>query len=411
MKEITIHGGYPLCGEIELSGSKNAALPIIFATLVMNGVSVISRVPDISDVKVAIEIIEKLGASVERAADTLKINTRELHYRKIPSELTSKIRASSYLIGACLARFGIFHLTDFGGCNFCNRPIDMHLFAAGCLGADIEEDCVCAKSLVGAHINFEKPSVGATINALIMASSAKGQTVLKNFAREPHVKNLISFLRSAGTEIEDDGQCLIVTPNPLSGGKIEIIPDMIEAGTFLLMAPMTGGRITVKEADKLELDSFLSVLSDSGVTVSRFNTEISVYGAPTKPFSVTTAPHPGYPTDLQPQIAPLMAKYFGGHIYERVWQNRFSYLEPLSKFGIKSQSEASNTYIYPSSITNAESYSSDLRGGAAAVLCALSAKGESKIKSAEIIFRGYSDFLKKLRDLGAKVDFQNKGDT
>ncbi len=411
MNEILVSGARPISGKFEPGGSKNAALPIIFAALSICGVSVISRVPDIGDVRVATEIIKRFGADVKRQDNVLYIDASNLHYEKIPRELTSKIRASSYLIGACLARFGMFHLDDFGGCNFCNRPIDMHLSAAAALGADITDDFISVKSLCGSQISFTKPSVGATINALIMAASAKGSTVISGAAREPHVKNLIDFLSSAGAVIEDDGKRLIIKPQPLHGGTISVIPDMIEAGTFLLMAPLTGGVITVGEADNLELESFLSVLSESGVSVSKRNFDITVSGEPKKAFSLITAPHPGFPTDLQPQTAALMAKFFGGDIYEGVWQNRFSYLSVLKAFGVESNSCGSRALVYPSHIRCADAVCPDLRGGAAALLCALSAEGKSKIKNADIIFRGYSELIPKLEKLGAEINILNSEDT
>ncbi len=407
MKEILVKGAEPISGFFEPGGSKNAALPIIFAAVAMRGVSVISRVPDILDVRVAIEIIRRFGAYAEMQNGVLKIDATDLHYEKIPRELTCKIRASSYLIGACLARFGRFHLDDFGGCNFCNRPIDMHLQAAAVLGAEITDNFIYAEKLTGRIIAFEKPSVGATINALIMASCAKGDTLISGAAREPHVKNLIRFLCSAGADIEDNGEALLVRGRPLFGGFVSVIPDMIEAGTFLLMAPMTGGKITVGEAEELELESFLSVLSDADIYVSKNGDKVTVCGEPKRAITLKTGPHPGFPTDLQPQMAPLMAKYFGGNIYEYVWQNRFSYLKALDAFGVRSESCGSCAYIYPSMIKRGVAVCPDLRGGAAALLCALSAEGKSKIKDADIIFRGYSELIPKLKKLGANVNISD----
>ena len=335
MSIIKVFGGRSLCGEIEPSGSKNASLPIIFASLTTCGVSELKNVPDIGDVGIAIKIIESFGAKVKRTGNTLCIDTRNVFYTKPDKLLTSKIRASSYLIGSCVARFGFFQLSEFGGCNFCNRPIDMHLSAAASLGAEISSDEICALGLVGAKIYFDKPSVGATINALIMALSAEGESEIVGAAKEPHVRALVDYLISAGADIEETTFGYKIRRSELSGGMLEVLPDMIEAGTFMLLAPMTGGRITVKNATRLELDSFLETLSGAGLGIGICGDDVTVYGIPERPFSVTTAPHPGYPTDLQPQAAPLMAKYFGGIINENVWQSRFSYLDSLGAFGVR----------------------------------------------------------------------------
>ena len=403
MSDINIFGGNALRGEILPSGSKNASLPIIFSTVAIHGISYLSCVPDIGDTRVAVEIIESFGAKVKRVGDALVIDTRNLSYLPPKRELTSKLRASSYLIGACLCRFGIFHLSEFGGCNFCNRPIDMHLAAAAALGAESSGGVLSAKRLSGTKIVFEKQSVGATINAIIMALAADGGTELIGAAKEPHVRALVEFLTSAGADIEQTASGYTVRKSNLHGGRARIIPDMIEAGTYLLLAPLTEGEITVKNSRELELDSFFEVLDSAGVCISISGNDVTARGVPNKPITVITAPHPGYPTDLQPQMAPLMAKYFGGEIYERVWQSRVSYLESLSAFGLKYSTVSDSIKITSSSLCSAVTCASDLRGGAAAVMCALAVEGESKIKNAELILRGYSDFRSKLLRLGAKI--------
>ena len=403
MSDISLCGGVRLFGEIEPGGSKNAALPIIFATLATKGVSRLRGVSDIGDVRVAIEIIEAFGAKVKRCGSVLEINTTDLHYAEVDKSITSKIRASSYLIGSCIARFGRFHLSEFGGCNFCNRPIDMHIYAAEMLGAAISDGEIHANRLRGTKIIFDKKSVGATINSILMALYADGITELVGTAKEPHVKSLVDFLVSAGADIEETDAGYLVRRSDLHGGNLKIIPDMIEAGTYLLLAPLTDGRITVKNSASLELESFFEPLDLSGVSIEYNGKDVTAYGVPEHPITVRTAPHPGYPTDLQPQIAPLMAKYFGGKIYENVWQSRFSYLDSLGRFGVRYEIHGNTSNIFKSSLNAAESYAADLRGGAAAVMCALAADGESKIKNAELIMRGYSSFEYKLKKLGAKI--------
>ena len=403
MEKIKVYGGCALNGEIEADGSKNAALPIIFATVATDGISELSGVPDIGDVRVAIEIIEKLGAVVTRVEDTLVIDTRALSYKRPERDLTSRIRASSYLIGACLARFGEFHLSEFGGCNFCNRPIDLHICAAEKLGVTNFCGTLTGKRLVGNEIRFPIRSVGATINAIIMATAAKGETRISPFASEPHVKTLIEFLISAGAKIDINGDELIVCESFLHGGRIRVIPDMIEAGTYLLLAPLTEGRVTVKNAANLELDSFFDPIYKSGVDITYMGNSVTFSGAPKRPIYVKTAPHPGYPTDLQPEIAPLMAKYYGGNITESVWQDRFSYLSSLKEFGVRYNVLRDTATVERTNLHGGITCATDLRGGAAALMCALSVPGESEIKNAELIARGYSNYIDKLSKLGAKL--------
>lgn len=402
MSKITVYGGKRLSGVINPSGSKNGALPMIFASIANFGTSRLRGIADIGDVDVAVKIIESFGARVTRTGDTLEIDSTELYYVKPPSELTSKIRASSYLIGACLARFGVFDLSDVGGCNFCNRPIDMHISAAISLGAELRCGTLYAKRLSGGKIKFDKKSVGATINALILASYADAEVEIVGAAQEPHVKAFASYLTSAGAKIEFCGDTVRVLPSRLWGGGANIIPDMIEAGTYLLLAPLTEGVITVKNSSGLELDSFFEALVDAGISIIKDGNDVTAFGAPKRPIQIKTAPHPGYPTDLQPQTAPLMAKYFGGIIDERVWQNRFSYLNSLSSFGVHScKSESSRAIILPSELRSGKCDSPDLRGGAAALMCALAAPGKSEIGKYEIIKRGYENLIPKLNSLGA----------
>lgn len=403
MSRIAVRGGKKLSGVIAPSGSKNATLPIIFASIASFGVSQLNGAADIGDVDVAIKIIEGLGARVEKRGDSLIINTEKLSYTKPQSCLTSKIRASSYLMGACLARFGVFELSDVGGCNFCNRPIDMHVSAALALGAELKDGVLYASRLKGGKIKFDKKSVGATMNALIMSSSADSEVEIEGAAEEPHVRALADYLTSAGAEIEFSKGKIFVLPSKLSGAEVDIIPDMIEAGTYLLLAPLTEGKIRVKGSAKLELESFLEAISDSGISVFSDGRDITVYGTPRYPIQIKTAPHPGYPTDLQPQIAPVMAKYFGGIIEECVWQNRLSYLDTLSSFGLRHSRGESRAVILPSELHCGVCDAPDLRGGAAALMAALSVCGESEIGKYEIIKRGYEDLAIKLDSLGALV--------
>lgn len=403
MSKIAVVGGKRLSGAVVPSGSKNATLPIIFAAITSRGVSRLKGAADIGDVSVAVKIIENLGATVEKRKDSLVINTENMTYRKPPSALTSKIRASSYLIGSCLARFGRFDLSDVGGCNFCNRPIDMHVSAAISLGAELNDGTLVAKRLTGGKIKFDKKSVGATMNALIMSASADGDVEIEGAAEEPHVRVLADYLSRAGAKIEFSKNKILISPSALSGADVDIIPDMIEAGTYLILAPLTEGRVKIKTTGELELDSFLEALSDAGIGISMDKSGITAYGTPSRPIQVKTAPHPGYPTDLQPQIAPLMAKYFGGVIEEGVWQQRLSYLDALASFGVRNTRTDSRAIILPSELHAGICDAPDLRGGAAALMSALAVRGDSEIGKYEIIKRGYEDLVEKLTSLGGEV--------
>lgn len=404
MSNLYIRGGNELNGTILPSGSKNAVLPIIFSTLIIDGISVIENVPDISDVGAAIALIEHFGAKVEKTGDCMRIDTRNLKYRKPPSFLVSKLRASTYLIGACLARFGIFHLSDFGGCNFCNRPIDLHLYAAKSFGAMINGDLIFADELSGARIRLNKPSVGATINSIIIASSIGEDSEIIGAANEPHVSNLIDFLRSAGVQIDVFSTSIYIRGLRPTKAKVRVVPDMIEAGTYLCYGALLGGKVFVDGFKDLELESFIRPYVAAGMKIEERGNAICLYGSADKDISVVTSPHPGYPTDLQPQAAPVMAANRGGTIVELVWKDRFSYLKSLAQFGVSFEINGSNAAILSSNIKNAKSYASDLRGGAAAVACALLAAGESEIKNAEHILRGYSDIEGKLKMLGACIE-------
>ena len=403
MKGLLIKGGRPLSGTVVPQGSKNAALPMIFASLLMHGTSVIKGAPDITDVRVAIEIISRLGAKCTLKKGALYINTDEVDYAPPDSRLTSRIRASSYLLGACLSRFGVAHLSSFGGCNFEHRPIDMHLFAAACLGAEVGDDSISCRRLVGGDIFFDKISVGATVNALLLSVSAVGRTRIFSYAREPHILCLIEFLRSAGAEIAVKDDCIEVIGHPLSSGHGCVIPDMIEAGTYIAAGLVTSSEISVLTDAKGEILPFLDVLSDSGASVECRDGKMSVFGKMTTPCNVITSPYPGFPTDLQPIIAPVMALFSGGAITERVWLSRFGYLKSLEKFGLRFELRGSRAEIYPSRIHSARAAAPDLRGGAALLLAAISAEGESIIENADLIYRGYESIVSKLRSIGVDI--------
>ena len=403
MGKFIINGALPLCGDIEISGSKNAALPLIFATLITNGISRIKSVPDISDVAVAVDLISSQGAVVWWDGGDMLIDTTRLSYSRPSEAQVAKIRASSYLLGADLARFGICRLQSFGGCNFDSRPIDMHVRAMTAMGAVRYGDNFYASSLCGADIAFDKISVGATVNAILLGSVASGRTRIFGYAKEPHVISLISFLCSAGADICLYEDRIEIVGAHLHGGSATVIPDMIEAGTYAALSLVTDSDIRIHGIIPEHLKSFFAVLEQGGASVTVKDGALSVRGEITSFLNVVTSPYPGFPTDLQPQMAPLLAAFCGGRITENVWKGRFGYLSELHRMGVEYEICDSSALIRKSSVISAEVTAPDLRGGAALLICALFARGKSVIHSSEIIKRGYSDVVRKLRSIGADI--------
>ncbi len=403
MGQFIINGGKRLNGEVYVSGSKNAALPLIFASISACGTSTFTNVPDISDVDIAFDILRGIGADVHRVGSVASVDTSRITYSLPSEECVSKIRASSYLIGSCLARFGRAEIQRFGGCNFDSRPIDMHISAALALGARLEGNELVAERLRGADIRFDKISVGATVNAIIMTASAEGKSRIYGYAREPHVISLIDYLRAAGAEISLHDECIEVIGATLCGAESRIIPDMIEAGSYLALSLMTESELRVRGADFSQLQSFLEALIYSGAVVEHDSDSVTACGPLTEPMNITTAPYPAFPTDLQPQMAPLLARFFGGRITEGVWRNRFGYLSELSRFGIVYDAFDGYSDVKPSKIKAARAVAPDLRGGMALVIAALACEGESVIFGAELIKRGYADIVGKLRGVGADI--------
>lgn len=407
MERIIVNGGVPLFGEVTLGGSKNAALPILFSTVLMRGISVIENLPKIGDTAVALEILRYLGAKITEAPHAVYIDTRQLSYREPPEGLVSELRASTYLIGASLSRFGVAHLGNFGGCNFSKRPIDLHLLAAKALGAHTEDKALFCERLLGAEINLPKPSVGATVNSLLLSVSAKGESVIRGFAREPHIFSLIDFLVSAGAKITVTDTEIKVSGTQLSGGKIKIIGDMIEAGTYLAAGLVTGGEVSVLGVDAESVSAITDALGAMGAIVFFEGERITARrGRVSRAVKISAEPHPGFPTDLQPIMAPLLASFSGGVIRDFVWTSRFGYLEPLSKFGVRSIPLRGGCIIEKSSVHTACVSAPDLRAGAACLLCALRAEGESVIDSARTVLRGYESLAEKLGGLGARVKIE-----
>ena len=406
MGTFTVRGGKALVGSVRVSGSKNAALPIIFASVTMRGVSRLYNLPSITDVTDALGIVKELGAKVWREGDVTFLDTRELHYTALNLDRVRRIRASTYLIGACLSRFKRAELLPFGGCSFSHRPIDMHLDAAEKFGAEINEGQLKVKKLTPADVSFRLPSVGATVNALILAASTKGESRIFGAAREPHIRALIEYLKSAGAEIFDRDGIITVRGNDLHGGVAVIPGDMIEAGTFLTVSMVTDGRVRVSGFDTRELSAFTSPLLSSGVIEELSDGGITLLGRPRREISVTTGAYPAFATDLQPIFSTLLAVSRGGIIEEQVWKSRFGYLDELSRLGLSYSLNGNTARIFKSTLLSGKVTATDLRGGAAAVILALAVNGESEVYSGELVLRGYDSFVEKLRSLGADISYR-----
>lgn len=404
MGKFIINGGVPLYGRVRVSGSKNSALPILFATLAVHGVSRIRSLPNIGDVRIALEVLAAFGARITRVGEVTEIDTRTLDYVSPPAEKLACLRASTYLIGAGLIRFGRVELPEIGGCNFSARPIDMHLDTVRAFGGSVDGTSLELPSPHGAGICFLKRSVGATVNALILASGIPDESVIEGAACEPHIMNLVAFLRSAGARIEYECGTFRVRGCKLGDAEVTVGGDMIEAGTYLAAALVTGGRVKVSGVDTLELSSFIRLISESGAECRTEPDGITVSGRLARPCHVVTGAYPDFPTDLQPIIAPALA-HSGGKITDTVWCDRFGYLDELRRLGVSSRRLGNTAEIFPSEYKCATATAPDLRGGMALLLAALGADGVSVIDSAHTVLRGYEEPEVKLRALGAEIEY------
>lgn len=412
MNTLRVRPTGALFGTVPISGSKNAALPILAATLLCDGPCIIGNLPRIRDVALALEILTHLGAAVEEIdSHTYRIDTRAAAPPEKADALTEEMRASVYFLGAGLGKWGYARIGRIGGCDFGGRPIDQHIKAFAALGATVcqsdDEITAGAPALVGTEITFDTVSVGATVNAVLAAVRAEGKTVLHNTAAEPHVVDLCCFLNRAGAKIEGaGGDTITVTGVPsLTGAQYSIIPDMIEAGTYLLAGAVTGGGVTVRGIDPKQLSSLLDTLFDMGADIDCEESAVTVIAASRLTGgSVTTQPYPGFPTDLHPQMAALFCRARGeSRVLETVWHHRFRYVEELLKMGAFAHLQDNIASFRGSSLHGARVNAPDLRAGAALLLAALASEGESYITGADLIERGYEGYLEKLARIGADV--------
>ncbi len=415
MDKYVIRGGKPLYGEVEISGAKNAAVAIIPAALMVDGVCRIENIPQISDTDTLLTILTHLGAKVRMLnRGTVEIDCRQVRYADAPYDMMRRIRASYYFIGSMLGRFGSAKTTMPGGCNFGVRPIDQHIKGMTAMGAkvDVSGGFVYAETatgrLRGAKIYLDKVSVGATMNIMIAASMAEGRTIIENAAREPHIVDLANFLNSMGADVRGAGTDTIKVygVDRLHGGTYAIIPDQIEAGTYMAAVAAAGGEITVKNVIPRHLECISSKLREMGVTVEEQDDAVCIRRAgKLMRTNVKTLPYPGFPTDMQPQISTVLCLAEGTSVVtEGVWDNRYKYVNELRKMSAQIQVDGKTAVIEGvEELTGALVTACDLRAGAAMVIAGLSAKGVTTVEDVHFIERGYEDIVGKLRRLGADI--------
>lgn len=413
MDNFVINGGHELFGEVNISGAKNAAVAIIPAALLAEDTVRIENIPQISDVHLIIEILSRMGAEIKVVnKNTLDINTTNINYQSIPYELTSHFRASYYLIGAMLGRFSKADVALPGGCDFGVRPIDQHVKGFKMLGAqvDIIDGVVCAKAekLVGTPIYMDVVSVGATINIMLAAVKARGLTVIENAAKEPHIVDLANFLNSMGADVRGAGTDVIKIRGveKMHGCTYSIIPDQIEAGTYMVAAAACGGDVLVKNVIPKHLESITAKLEEAGAEVIEYDDAVRVtrFKALSK-CNVKTMPHPGFPTDMQPQMAVLLSIANGTSILsESVWDNRFQYVQQLLRMGADIQVDGKVAVIVGvPRLDGTTVRATDLRAGAAMIIAGLVAEGVTTVEDTIYVERGYEDVVEKFSALGADI--------
>ena len=413
MLKYVIQGGKPLHGEINISGAKNAAVAILPAALLVDGPCRIENIPQISDVTLILEILQELGANVRTInRNTVEIDCSRVKRTDVSYELSRQFRASYYFIGALLGRHGNAQVAMPGGCNLGPRPIDQHLKVFSALGAEDSVDygmiTVRAKELNGAHIFFDKVSVGATMNGMLSAVMAQGQTILENCAKEPHVVDLANFLNMCGADVRGAGTDVIKVRGveKMHGCTYSIIPDQIEAGSYMVAAAATGGDVLIKNVTPKHLEPITAKLRRAGVDVEEFDDSVRVSRkGDILPLKINTMPHPGFPTDMQPLMGVLLSVAKGtSTITESVWDNRFRYVDELRKMGAVVQVDGQvAVFEGVDKLNPAPLRASDLRAGAAMVVAALMADGTSEIEEIGHIERGYENIVEKLRGLGAEI--------
>ena len=413
MENFVIQGGSELFGEVTVSGAKNAAVAIIPAALLADDVVRIENIPNISDVSLIIQILDRMGAGIKMInKNTIEIDSRSVTCQPVPYELASHFRASYYLIGTMLGRFKNAEVAMPGGCDFGTRPIDLHIKGFQMLGAsvDIVNGMVCARAdkLIGASIYMDNVSVGATMNVMLAAVLARGLTVIENAAKEPHIVDLANFLNSMGADVRGAGTDVIKIRGveKLHGCTYSIIPDQIEAGTYMVAAAACGGDVLVKNVIPKHLESISAKLEEAGAETIEYDDAVRVTRFKSlQKCNVKTMPHPGFPTDMQPQMAVLLSVAKGTSILsESVWDNRFQYVGQLLRMGADIQVDGKIAVIEGvDRLTGVNVKATDLRAGAAMIIAGLVADGETIVEDIQYIDRGYEDVVEKFSSLGASI--------
>ena len=416
MEKFVVTGGKPLFGEVNISGAKNAAVAIIPAVILCDEPCQIENIPNISDVSLISRILQQMGANVRRInKSSLYIDPTHIKTCNATTDLVRGMRASYYLLGALLGKYGKAKVALPGGCNFGVRPIDQHLKGFEAMGARTSLvdgaiiEAECDEPLEGNHIYLDVVSVGATMNIMLAASKAQGLTIIENAAKEPHIVDLANFLNSMGADIRGAGTDVIKIRGVgyLHGVTYSIIPDQIEAGTYMCAAAATRGCITVNNITPKHLDSITAKLREMGVEITEYDESIKIDATkrPLKRCNIKTMPHPGFPTDCQPQFAALLMSVPGTSIInENVWDNRYQYVSELIRMGAQISVEGRLAIIEGGApLTAAPVKATDLRAGAAMIIAALEVKGTTEISSIQYIERGYEDVVEKFRALGADI--------
>lgn len=414
MEQYVIKGGNPLVGEVEIGGAKNAALAILAAAIMTDETVTIDNLPDVRDINALLQAMGDIGAKIDRIdAHTVKINGSFVKDVPVDYDSMKKIRASYYLLGSLLGKYKRAEVTLPGGCNIGSRPMDLHIKGFRALGANVEirNGAVAAEAekLVGSHIYLDKVSVGATINIMMAASMAEGKTIIENAAKEPHVVDVANFLNSMGANIRGAGTDVIRISGVEKLHKTEysIIPDQIEAGTFMFAAAATKGDVTVKNVIPKHLEATTAKLLEIGCEVEEFDDAVRVVASkPLRHTQVTTLPYPGFPTDMQPQMSVVLGIAQGtSTVTESIFENRFKYVDELTRMGADIKVESNIAIINGvEGYTGARVSAPDLRAGAALVIAGLSAEGITVVDDIHYIQRGYEAFEEKLASLGAQME-------
>lgn len=414
MDKLVINGKTRLQGEVTISGAKNAAVAILPATLLINGTCTIENLPNISDVQISCKILEKLGAKIQWIdTNTITIDTTDVCGSKAPLAMTSKFRASYYLIGSLLGRCKLAEVGLPGGCNLGARPIDQHIKGFEALGAKVTvangKVSACAEKLIGNSIYLDMASVGATINVMLASVLAEGTTIIDNAAKEPHIVDVANFLNTMGADIRGAGTDVIKINGvkELKGGTTySVVPDQIEAGTFMLAAVASKGDIVIKNCITKHLECLTAKIIEIGGNVEEDGDVIRVWcNSRPKRANVKTLPYPGFPTDLQPQLGVTLAIADGTSVInESIWESRFQYTEELNKMGAKITAQGKSAFFEGvESLSGAPVYATDLRAGAALIIAGIIANGQTELYNLEHIDRGYENIEEKFRKLGADI--------